>query len=251
MVQSEDILVVDHNGRKPLEEDVMSDTNSSMTQTDKEAISPREEFSGDATSPVDIEAPVSTHDSENQAEDPSNNNVETGNQSDDDNDDWLETFEGTSDMVYVPPAGETNDSGAPGPRRQVPNGCAICLCPFEAEDKICWSFNEGCRHVFHHDCTMQWYLAVGRKTQKKRRRQQTTPLSDDEELALICQFPMLCPCCRQPFCKGNEEDVEHGSSPSTSDNPVPSGDTDTEIVVEADPSASAPINASPPENSTI
>ena len=81
--------------------------------------------------------------------------------------------------------------------RDVPNGCAICLCEFEAGDRVTWAANPDCPHVFHEDCVLQWMVSVGYKSHRRRRQ-------DDLSLQLdlieaITDFPMVCPCCRQQF----------------------------------------------------
>jgi hypothetical protein len=116
-------------------------------------------------------------------------------------------FYDTNEVIYVPLPGQenTNDEEAVSTRRQVINGCAICLSTFTPEERITWSSNPDCAHIFHHDCVLHWFLTVGRKSQRNRRRM-NPEMSETEALDMICKFPMLCPCCRQSFwIEKNEE----------------------------------------------
>ena len=56
---------------------------------------------------------------------------------------------------------------------QVPNCCAICLCPYEVAETVIWSNNRACKHAFHEECISEWLLKLHEGTS--------------------------CPCCRQEF----------------------------------------------------
>ena len=87
------------------------------------------------------------------------------------------SFNGEDDgMVMIPMAGECRPDGLPANvtarNRQEPNGCAICLCPFEVSDNVTWASNPACQHIFHSDCIKDWLMASGRKFLKRQRREQ-------------------------------------------------------------------------------
>jgi hypothetical protein len=78
-------------------------------------------------------------------------------------------FYDDNEIIYVPLPGQENttndeeDVVVSTPRRQVINGCAICLSTFMPEERVTWSSNPNCSHIFHHDCVLHWFLTVGRK----------------------------------------------------------------------------------------
>eukprot|EP00543_Licmophora_paradoxa_P015163 CAMPEP_0202477796 /NCGR_PEP_ID=MMETSP1360-20130828/94125_1 /ASSEMBLY_ACC=CAM_ASM_000848 /TAXON_ID=515479 /ORGANISM="Licmophora paradoxa, Strain CCMP2313" /LENGTH=353 /DNA_ID=CAMNT_0049105049 /DNA_START=530 /DNA_END=1591 /DNA_ORIENTATION=+ len=67
------------------------------------------------------------------------------------------------------------------------NACSICLGEYQEGDKICWSHNQYCRHVFHRECILEWLLR------------------HDE-----------CPCCRHNFLSLDSDDE---NEPATHDIP--------------------------------
>ncbi len=89
-------------------------------------------------------------------------------------------------------------------RRSVPKFCAICLDEYEKNDRVCWSSNKECTHVFHEDCIQQWLMTSGKKrsTNKYFSKHPT-----DKELLENAD----CPCCRQDFTCVNANSAVHGS----------------------------------------
>ena len=90
--------------------------------------------------------------------------------------------------------------------RYVPIFCAVCLMEYELADRVCWSSNKECTHVFHEDCIVQWLVSSGR-TKSKRRWFPDNP----SEKKLMC-YELECPCCRQEFIskEARTESAEDG-----------------------------------------
>lgn len=78
-------------------------------------------------------------------------------------------------------------------KRAVPIFCAVCLMEYEVTERVCWSSNTECTHVFHEDCIVQWLVSSGR-TKSKRQWFPDNP----SEKRLMC-YELECPCCRQEF----------------------------------------------------
>mmetsp|Transcript_57141 Transcript_57141/g.139295 ORF Transcript_57141/g.139295 Transcript_57141/m.139295 type:complete len:376 (+) Transcript_57141:102-1229(+) len=180
------------------------------------------------------------------------NSDSNNNRSDSEDDDnvVMIDFTESNQKVYVPLPGQAyhaggdiedekgqqqeNNTASASPststtRRLAPSGCTICLCLFEPNERVTWSSNPDCSHIFHSDCLLHWYLAVGRKTAKRRQRQ-NPDMSNEEMLLNICKFPTLCPTCRQPFCgeivdtasddaegSGGNDDGNEGRHPQAQD----------------------------------
>lgn len=199
--------------QKSLSERRMSLSEHNLNQLKDEKMVSRNS-SGETTVSSDIEAPPPIKNAAG------NSSPEEENDDDEKDEILVDIFEDTNGIISVPLAGVENDSKTMT-RRQVPNGCAICLSSFDPDEKITRSYNPQCSHIFHHECVLHWYLAVGRKEQRKRRHQ-NSQLRPEEELAMLCKFPMVCPCCRRPFCKPvddiEEEDVVEGLSSGSSGN---------------------------------
>jgi hypothetical protein len=57
--------------------------------------------------------------------------------------------------------------------RLAPNLCTVCLSNYELGEKVAWSSNPLCEHVFHHKCIQSWILKQ--------------------------KAGFLCACCRRAF----------------------------------------------------
>lgn len=77
--------------------------------------------------------------------------------------------------------------------RVVPGECSICLAEYEIGDSICWSSFGHCKHVYHQDCIIQWFLASA-KTEDGTRED-----GGDSSLRQLMSFRTSCPNCRQTF----------------------------------------------------
>lgn len=121
--------------------------------------------------------------------------------------DAVDEFGNTNNVISVPAAGAFNTSTQVElSKRDVPSGCAICLCEFEEGETVTWAANKECHHVFHGECITKWLLAVGRK--KKRRVEDDDTNRDTDPVKEATNFPMLCPCCRQDFVLSPQDDVK-------------------------------------------
>lgn len=124
-------------------------------------------------------------------------------------------------QVIIPAAGVRRDSCDDLPAellRRVPNGCTICLGRFKPGDRVTWSNNKNCSHVFHNECILDWLIASGRKALRRQRRTEdhTELRYVNNPLLKITNFAMLCPCCRQDFMlKPSEPDIPKENQTST------------------------------------
>jgi len=112
----------------------------------------------------------------------------------------------TSETEPVTITNESNSQLQATEKRSMPIFCAICLSEYEKGDRVCWSSNAECSHVFHEDCILQWLISSGKN---RSIIQYFTSNPTDEDL-LKYEF---CPCCRQDFIcvkpavLGSEESV--------------------------------------------
>ena len=77
--------------------------------------------------------------------------------------------------------------------RVVPAECSICLAEYEVGDHISWSAFGHCKHVFHRDCLMQWFLAHAKNEDLARQNE------DGDDIRHMMDFDSPCPNCRQDF----------------------------------------------------
>jgi len=89
---------------------------------------------------------------------------------------------------------EPNTSNENGTRRRsCPRFCAVCLDEFEISERVSWSSNPACTHVFHEDCVTQWLVSLGRTKTKLQK------FSENPSEAQLLNYELECPCCRQDF----------------------------------------------------
>jgi hypothetical protein len=161
-------------------------------------------------------------------------------------DDDMDDIEYTTGTIAVPGSGIATT-------RHVPNGCAICLCPFGAQDCITWSSNTQCQHVFHKACILDWLKASGRRHLRSRRRNEQRDHAGtvvvnyaNDPLLKLTRFPMLCPCCRQEFLVVPEIDDEQQRGLADKDATAATAETD-----EATPATSSNASTASSRSTTV
>eukprot|EP00934_Nitzschia_sp_Nitz4_P006649 Nitzschia sp. Nitz4//scaffold6_size259037//194605//195728//NITZ4_001103-RA/size259037-augustus-gene-0.301-mRNA-1//1//CDS//3329556980//6639//frame0 len=166
-------------------------------------------------------APTEIADLANRDDSGGSDDIEAPNQGydtsdDEDFEDLAEsTFQAANEVIEVPLAGLVGEQGTLV-SRQVPNGCTICLCSFVPDDRLTWSTNAKCAHVFHHDCLLNWYQAVGRRVQKKRLRRRRNA-TENLPLKHVCRFTKSCPCCRQTYIDEMKDELNESEAPLVPD----------------------------------
>jgi hypothetical protein len=84
-----------------------------------------------------------------------------------------ERDENETTFIKIPRPGLNPSLSAKKETRLVPNLCCICLSNYEIGEKVVWSSNPLCEHVFHHKCIQSWIM-----------------MQKDQ---------FFCPVCRRPF----------------------------------------------------
>jgi len=82
-------------------------------------------------------------------------------------------------------------------KRAVPIFCAVCLMEYSISERVCYSSNSECTHVFHEDCILQWLISLGRKRSKRQ------SFARNPSVKKLLDYDLACPCCRQDFLSKN------------------------------------------------
>ena len=106
------------------------------------------------------------------------------------------------------PAKKLEDEPARAARRQVPINCAVCLEEYVAGERVAWSANPDCRHVFHENCLVEWLISLGKAKSKNVR------FSDSPTESELLDFDLECPCCRQAFVTKSHLGIHRGNDES-------------------------------------
>mmetsp|Transcript_19107 Transcript_19107/g.44735 ORF Transcript_19107/g.44735 Transcript_19107/m.44735 type:complete len:336 (+) Transcript_19107:211-1218(+) len=106
------------------------------------------------------------------------------------------------------PAKKLVNEPAKAVRRQVPMNCAICLEEYEVGERVTWSANPDCRHVFHENCLLGWLVSLG-KAKSKNVRYTDSPTESE-----LLDFELECPCCRQAFVTKSNLGIHRGNDES-------------------------------------
>lgn len=77
--------------------------------------------------------------------------------------------------------------------------CSVCLCPFELGEKVTWSSNPECPHLYHSECITPWLLTT--RNTKKEIENLPCPLviGECEGAIKFVQHQLECPVCRACF----------------------------------------------------
>jgi hypothetical protein len=76
--------------------------------------------------------------------------------------------------------------------------CAICHEDYKSSDRIVWSSNSQCTHVFHEECMVRWLISLGWIKSKEEPKVflDENPIKNERNLL---NYDLECPCCRQEF----------------------------------------------------
>jgi len=87
--------------------------------------------------------------------------------------------------------------------RIVASDCSICLNSYSIGEKVSWAALDCCHHAFHHDCIVEWFLTLGKKSHNQINQNNT----NDEELGddPLSKVAMSCPVCRQEFISSEKK----------------------------------------------
>ena len=217
-------------------------TEKGETVEEKEPMPENEKQNGEDTAPADVTTESTPDEKEEERQEQTDNHDSVDNNDESDaqvaEEEEMEGLEAmlmyeTDSFVRLPAAGQSLAMRELS-YRDVPNGCAICLCGFEEGDRVTWAANPDCPHAFHEDCVLQWMLSVGRKAGRRRERMDFMDDVDQDPVEAATDFPMLCPCCRQQFIHTGphippiqcEEVVTHNRDSDNDDNNNNSSDDD-------------------------